>query len=53
MALNDKGFVKTGPDLKPEDLAAAHWPLERSQLDALVLGLPWQRIGDAGIITVL
>lgn len=23
------------------------------QLDALVLGLPWQRIGDAGIITVL
>ena len=23
------------------------------QLDALVLGLPWQRIGEAGIITVL
>jgi transposase len=23
------------------------------QLDALVLGLPWQRISDAGIITVL
>ena len=31
----------------------AHWPLERSQLDALVLGLPWQRIGEAGIITVV
>ena len=26
--------------------------LERAQLDALVLGLPWQRIGEAGIITV-
>ena len=31
----------------------AHWPLERSQLDALVLCLPWQRMGDAGIITVV
>lgn len=27
--------------------------LTRAQLDALVLGLPWQRLGDAGIITVL
>ena len=27
--------------------------LTRSQLDALVLGLPWQRIGEAGVITVL
>ena len=27
--------------------------LTRVQLDALVLGLPWQRIGEAGIITVL
>lgn len=27
--------------------------LTRTQLDALVLGLPWQRIGEAGIITVL
>ena len=25
----------------------------RLQLDALVLGLPWQRIGEAGVITVL
>ena len=31
----------------------ARWQLERSQLDALVLGLPWQRMGDAGIITVV
>jgi transposase len=37
------------------------WPTEdstkvaltRPQLDALVLGLPWQRVGDGGIITVL
>lgn len=27
--------------------------LTRAQLDALVLGLPWQRLGDEGIITVL
>ena len=27
--------------------------LSRPQFDALVLGLPWQRIGEAGIITLL
>ena len=27
--------------------------MTRLQLDALVLGLPWQRVGEAGIITVL
>ena len=27
--------------------------LSCAQLDALVLGLPWQRIGEAGVITVL
>ena len=27
--------------------------LSRPQFDALVLGLPWHRMGDAGIITVL
>lgn len=27
--------------------------LTRAQFDALVLGLSWQRIGEAGIITVL
>jgi len=27
--------------------------LTQVQLDALVLGLPWQRVGEAGIITVL
>ena len=33
--------------------AAATLTLTRAQLDALVLGLPWQRIGEAGVITVL
>ena len=27
--------------------------LSRTQFDALVLGLPWQRIGEAGVINVL
>jgi transposase len=27
--------------------------LTREQLDALVLGLPWQRVGEAGIIDLL
>ena len=27
--------------------------LSRTQFDALVLGLPWQRLGDGGVITVL
>jgi transposase len=27
--------------------------LSRAQFDALVLGLPWQRLGEAGVISVL
>jgi transposase len=27
--------------------------LTRAQFDALVLGLPWQHVGDAGVITLL
>jgi thioredoxin reductase (NADPH) len=30
VALDTKGFIKTGPDLSPDDLAAAHWPLART-----------------------
>jgi thioredoxin reductase (NADPH) len=30
IALDEKGFVKTGPDLSPADLANANWPLTRS-----------------------
>lgn len=29
IALDDKGFIKTGSDLSPEDLSAAQWPLTR------------------------
>ena len=29
VALDEQGFVKTGADLTPEDLAAAKWPLTR------------------------
>jgi thioredoxin reductase (NADPH) len=29
VALDDKGFVKTGFDISPEELAAAHWVLPR------------------------
>ena len=31
----------------------SHCSLERLQLDALVLGLTWQRVGQAGVITVV
>ena len=27
--------------------------LSNAQFDALVLGLPWQRVGEAGVITLL
>jgi len=30
IAQDAKGFIKTGSDLSPEDLAAAHWPLARA-----------------------
>ena len=29
VALDAKGFIKTGPDLLPEDLSTANWPLAR------------------------
>jgi thioredoxin reductase (NADPH) len=29
VALDAKGFIKTGPDLSPDDLAAAKWPVAR------------------------
>ena len=30
VALDAKGFVKTGPELSPDDLAASSWPLSRT-----------------------
>jgi thioredoxin reductase (NADPH) len=29
VALDAKGFIKTGPDLSPESLSASHWPFAR------------------------
>lgn len=45
--LHQGGFVWAGPNdgLQPS--------LSRAQLDALVLGLPWQRVGEAGTISLL
>jgi thioredoxin reductase (NADPH) len=30
VALDEKNFIKTGPDLSQDDLTAAHWPLPRA-----------------------
>jgi thioredoxin reductase (NADPH) len=30
VALDEKGFIKTGPDLSQDELAAANWPLSRA-----------------------
>ncbi len=44
--------LNTGRFVWPRD-AGATLTLTRAQLDALVLGLPWARIGEAGVITLL
>lgn len=44
--------LNSGKFVWPKD-AGSTLALTRVQLDALVLGLPWQRLGEAGIITVL
>ena len=33
--------------------AGLHVSLTRAQLDALTVGLPWQQLGDAGVIRVV
>lgn len=45
--------LNAGKFIWPREAAAPTLALTRPQLDALVLGLPWQRVGDAGIIRVL
>jgi transposase len=44
--------LHTGKFVWPKDVTGT-MTLTREQLDALVLGLPWQRIGEAGVIRVL
>lgn len=45
--LHQGGFIWPGGG------CGAPQALTREQLDALVLGLPWQRVGEAGVITVV
>lgn len=44
--------LNSGKFVWPRDTAATA-TLSRAQFDALVLGLPWKTVGEAGIITVL
>ena len=44
--------LNAGKFVWPHD-AATTLSVTRPQFDALVLGLPWQRVGEAGIIRVL
>lgn len=44
--------LNAGKFVWPRD-AATTLSVTRTQFDALVLGLPWQRVGEAGIIRVL
>ena len=37
----------------PTGLGTTSMTLTREQLDALVLGLPWQRLGEAGVIRLV
>ena len=44
--------LNTGKFSWPSDVTGTV-TLSREQLDALVLGLPWQRLGEAGIIRIV
>lgn len=37
----------------PTPTAEGRLVLSRAQFDALVLGLPWQRVGDGGVISLV
>jgi transposase len=44
--------LHTGKFVWPKDVTGT-MTLTREQLDALVLGLPWQRLGESSVIRVL
>jgi thioredoxin reductase (NADPH) len=47
VTLDEKGFIKTGPDLMQDDLRAAEWPLKRAPF-LLETSLPGVfAVGDA------
>lgn len=45
--------LNTGKFLWGDARLSSRMPMNAAQLSALVLGLPWQRMGDAGVITIL
>ncbi|MDP3799791.1 IS66 family insertion sequence element accessory protein TnpB [Polaromonas sp. P1(28)-13] len=45
--------LNQGKFVWPANAVSAQVSLSRAQLDALILGLPWQKIGEGGIITVV
>ena len=45
--------LNTGKFLWADARLTPRLPMSAAQLSALVLGLPWQRMGDAGVITIL
>lgn len=45
--------LNSGRFVWPRDGTSTTMGLSAAQLDALVLGLPWTRIGEAGVITLL
>jgi transposase len=51
--LNSGKFVWPRDGVVGANNGVASAALSRSQFDALVLGLPWRRLGDGGVITVL
>lgn len=44
--------LNVGRFVWPKDVGGT-MAVSREQFDALILGLPWQRLGEAGVITVL
>jgi transposase len=44
--------LHTGKFVWPRNVTGT-MTLSREQLDVLALGLPWQRVGDAGVIRIL
>lgn len=44
--------LNAGRFVWPRDVSGT-LSLSRTQFDALVLGLPWQHVGEAGVITLL
>ena len=52
-ALKAARRLNTGKFVWGDARLSPRLPMNAAQLSALALGLPWQRMGDAGVITVL